>query len=72
MVAAVRACAYGQRDLEAWHEALKMAWLDSSRAPHRRLARASEAGRYPIVAVTRVVDLDVVGSDTRLETRRGR
>ena len=72
MVAAVRAFAYGQRDLEAWHEVLGMAWPDPSRAPQRQLARASEAGRYPIAAVTGVVDLDMAGSGTCSETRRGR
>jgi len=59
MVAAVRAYAYGRRDLEAWHEALGMAWPDPSRAPQRRLARASEVGRYPIATVT-----EVIGPDT--------
>ena len=37
-----------------------------------RLARASEAGRYPIAAMTGVVDLDAAGSGTCSETRRGR
>ena len=68
MVVAVRACAYGRRDPKAWHEALEMVWPDPSRAPQRRLARASEAGRHPIAAVTGVVDLDATGSGTCLET----
>ena len=72
MVAAVRSYAYGRRDLEAWHEMLEMAWLDPSRAPQHLLTRASEAGRYPIAAVTGVVDLDTTGSGRCLETRHGR
>ena len=68
MVAAVRACVYGRRDLEAWHEALRMAWPDPSRAPQCWLARASEEGRYPIAAVTGVIDLDAAGSGTCSET----
>ena len=71
MVAIVGAYAYGRLDLEAWHKALRMAWPDSSRAPQRRLARASEAWRYPIAAVIGVVDLDTVGDGTCSETQCG-